>query len=134
MSAFIVDPEHINVLIWAGRSAVSRSAGRAARELATAGGHLARSPLPFQPQQGRQAYTAGTPSPSTCTAAGSPVSARASPAARLPLRRAGPTALAPYASAPRALARPRAGRKSAYSFSASFQLTAPPHGVTADPR
>jgi len=73
----------------------------------------------------------GPPSPSTCTAAGSPVSARASPTARLPLRRAAPTALAPYASAPRALARPRAGRKSASSFSASFPLTAPPHGVTA---
>ena len=31
MIAFIVDPEHINVLIWAGRSAVSRSAVRCAR-------------------------------------------------------------------------------------------------------
>jgi hypothetical protein len=83
MSAFIVDPEHINVLIWAGRSAVSRSAGRAARELATAGGHLARSPSPFQPSAGPPSLHRGDP-PSTCTAAGSPVSARASPGGSAP--------------------------------------------------
>ena len=41
------------------------------------------------------------------TAAGSPVFAPASPGARLPLRRAAPTAFAPNGSAPRALARPR---------------------------
>jgi hypothetical protein len=61
MSAFIVDPEHINVLIWASQSAVSRSAGRAARELATAGGHLARSPSPFQPSAGLPSLHRGDP-------------------------------------------------------------------------
>jgi hypothetical protein len=61
MSAFIVDPEHINVLIWAGRSAVSRSAGRAARELATAGGHLARNPSPFEPSAGPPSLHRGDP-------------------------------------------------------------------------
>ena len=61
MSAFIVDPEHINVLIWAGRSAVSRSAGRAAGELATADGHLARNPSPFQPSAGLPSLHRGNP-------------------------------------------------------------------------
>jgi hypothetical protein len=80
---------------------------RAARELAAAGGHLARSPSPFHPSAGSPSLHSGDPSPSTSTAAGSPVFAPASPGARLPLRRAASTASAPNGSAPRALARPR---------------------------
>ena len=85
------------------------------------GGQRSVAPHLLSRQQGRRAYTAGTPSPSTCTAAGSPVSAPAAPCGSN-----GISALCTRALGAGAPGAP--GRKSASSFSASFQLTAPPHG------
>jgi len=134
MSALIVDPEHINVLIWA-RPVRCLTVGRALRaNWPPPAAIWPVAPHRFSRQQGRQAYTAGTPSPSTCTAAGSPVSARASPTARLPLRRAAPTALARHGRAPRALARPRGRAQIRFQLFRLVPVDGATPRWTADPR
>ena len=111
MSAFIADPEHINALIWAGRSAVSRSAGRAPRELATWRRPKVRSPSPFEPSAGSPSIHRGDPVTVNLHCGGLARLRSRLAGARLPLRRAAPTAFSPYARAPWALARRRARAK-----------------------
>ena len=128
MSALIVDPEHINVLIWA-RPVRCLTVGRALRaNWPPPAAIWPVAPHRFSRQQGCQAYTAGTPSPATCTAAGSPVSARASPGGSAPAAPCGSNGVSALWKRAKGAGAPGApGRKSASSFSASFQMTAPPH-------
>ena len=78
-------------------------AWRAARELAAAGGHL--EPLTFPVSRSPSVHR-GDPVTVNLHCGGLARLRPASPAARLPLRRAAPAAFSPYASAPWALARP----------------------------